>query len=158
MITEKVLTVNEVKSDALSCNCLKDFMNTVTDVFVEQVEPFIDEAANQGWVVFDPWLAPYGMRLMLKAINTEKPFCKEHFVAVLSRVMRRYYLSRPNIEAMREEWDKHEWSRVRWPIFVEAIECYKRGAYFASISTTAPLVEGIVTFREEIKPFSKLLD
>ncbi len=122
---------------------------------MERVEPFINEATNHGWVIFEPILAPYSILMMLKAFNAERPFSPEYFLTLLSRVMRRYYLSDSNVDVMKEEWEKHEWSRMRWPIFLEAIDCYKRGAYFASISTTAPLVEGILTYRGDMKPFSR---
>lgn len=133
-----------------SCKCLLD----LTDKLMENFKPYIDEAAKQGWFVFDPFIARYWIGLFTRVMNPERPISPPRFVSLLSRMMRRYYLTEANLDAMKQMWLENEWSKVRWPIFQEAIDCYKRGAYYASVSTGLPLVEGIITFRSQMDPFS----
>lgn len=149
-----MITRNEVKIDENPCQCLTDLIKSASDAYMSLVEPYVDVAANQGWFIFDPFIAPYFVPLITKSLNPDRQFSPDQFVALLLRIMRRYYLTETNIESMRDEWLKNDWSRDRWPIFMEAIDCYKRRAYFACISTAAPLVEGIVTARNEMRPFS----
>ncbi len=139
------------------CQCLRETVEQAAKGIMESVavvQPCWMEAAKEGWFLFDGIIGPYGLLLLKSATVDGQSISPERFVAVLERTMRIHYLTDSNIAIMEEIWSQNEWAKARYPIFREAVVCYKSGLYHASVSTALPLVEGILTARSGLEPFS----
>ncbi|MFD1675426.1 hypothetical protein [Alicyclobacillus fodiniaquatilis] len=157
MATEQSTMLLNFKSD--DCACLRETAELAAKgimEFVSVAQPCFMKAAKEGWFVFDGIIGPYGLLLLKSATVDEQDISPERFVDVLERTMRIYYLTDLNISVMGEIWAQKEWAKARYPIFREAVACYKSGLYHASVSTALPLVEGILTARSGLEPFSPI--
>ncbi len=147
-------------------SCFKEIVSEAIDDWLRRVEPIVEIATDRGWFIFDPFMVSFVFLASGKFLLSESEVDPQAVVNLLERVARLKYVNDFNIEQMRETWNQNAWSKERWPVFMEAIECYKTGWYFASVSTSVPLVEGVLTrgnglqdaTHGQLKDFARKLD